>query len=52
MGLYRQNGKEVIPIKYDDANFFSEGLAEVILKGKKFYIDKSGKRVNIETGQS
>jgi hypothetical protein len=33
----------VIPLKYDDAGDFSEGLAPVKLNGRWRFIDKSGK---------
>ena len=36
---------EVIPCQYDDADFFSEGLAPVKKDGKWGYIDKTGKEV-------
>lgn len=36
---------EVIPLKYDHANNFSNGLAAVKLNGKWGYIDKTGKEV-------
>ncbi|MCX7985750.1 MAG: WG repeat-containing protein [Bacteroidales bacterium] len=37
-----KSGKEVIPLKYDDAGYFSEGLARVKLNDKWGYIDKNG----------
>jgi hypothetical protein len=40
-----KTGKEIIPLKYDDAGNFSGGLAAVKLNGNKFYIDKTGKYV-------
>jgi serine/threonine protein kinase len=43
-GYIDRTGKEVIPRIYDDANEFSEGLAEVELN-RKGYIDKTGKQV-------
>ena len=35
----------MIPIKYDDAYFFSEGLARVKLNGKWGFINKIGEEV-------
>ena len=37
-----KTGKEVIPIKYDFVLYFSEGLAEVKLNNKWFYINQKG----------
>ena len=45
LGFIDKTGKEVIPIKYDDAWGFSEGLAFVELNGKLFYINKRGECV-------
>ena len=45
-GFIDKEGKEVIPIKYDWVENFSEGLAPVkLLNGKWGYIDKEGKVV-------
>lgn len=44
-GFINRSAKEVIPPVYDDARLFSEGKAEVELNGKRFYISKSGKKV-------
>lgn len=44
-GFIDTSGKEVIPLKYDNADDFSEGLARVKLNGKWGYIDTSGKEV-------
>jgi len=44
-GFIDKTGKEVIPIKYDDAHSFSEGLAKVKLNDKYGFIDKTGKEV-------
>ena len=44
-GFADGNGNIVIPLKYDDAKDFSEGLASVKLNGKWGYIDKSGNEV-------
>ena len=44
-GYIDKTGKEVIPLKYDDADSFQEGLAQVKLNGKCGYIDKTGKEV-------
>ena len=43
-GFIDKTGKEVTPIKYDDA-WFSEGLAQVKINGKWGFIDKTGKEV-------
>ena len=45
LGFIDKTGKEVIPIKYDDASSFSEGLASVSLNYKYGFIDKTGKEV-------
>jgi hypothetical protein len=44
-GFIDTAGKEVIPLKYDVAGWFCEGLAMVILNGKYGFIDKTGKYV-------
>ncbi len=44
-GYIDKNSKEVIPCLYDDAEDFSEGLAIVELKGKKYYIDINGNKI-------
>jgi len=44
-GYVNEKGKIAIPIKYDTANDFSEGLAAVSLNGKWYFIDKTGKVV-------
>ncbi|MBK7505883.1 MAG: WG repeat-containing protein [Bacteroidetes bacterium] len=44
-GFLDNSGKEVIPLIYDDAFRFSEGLAIVEKNGKSGYIDKTGKEV-------
>ena len=44
-GFIDKTGKEVIPIKYDNAWGFSEGLANVRLNNKWGFIDKTGKEV-------
>lgn len=44
-GFYNKDKKIVIPIKYDYAKPFSEGLAPVKLNGKWGFIDKEGKEV-------
>ena len=42
---FKKDGVVVIPIKYDDAWDFSEGLAMVELNRKRGYIDRGGKEV-------
>jgi hypothetical protein len=42
---HKKTGKVVIPIEYDDAESFSEGLARVKKNGKWGFIDKTGKVV-------
>lgn len=42
-GFINQKGEIVVPIKYEDANCFSEGLAAVRKGGKVGFIDKTGK---------
>ena len=44
-GYIDRNGKEIVPIKYDDGADFSEGLACVEVGGKIGFIDKRGKEV-------
>ena len=44
-GFIDKTGKEVIPIKYDNAWNFSEGLASVKLNGKWGFINKIGEEV-------
>ena len=41
----KSSGEIVIPLKYDSAGSFSEGLAVVRLNGKWGYIDKTGKEI-------
>ena len=38
-------GKVIVPCKYDDAWFFSEGLVRVKLNGKWGYLDNTGKEI-------
>ena len=42
---YKHKGRVVIPAKYDDAWYFSEGLALVKINGKWGFIDKTGAMV-------
>lgn len=44
-GYINELGEEVIPLKYDVAWDFSEGLAAVYFNGKYGYIDKDGKEI-------
>ena len=44
-GFIDKSGNVVVPIVYDDAVFFSEGLARVEKNGKWWFIDKDGKIV-------
>src|SRR6266568_6376956 len=44
-GFIDRTGKVVIPIQFDSANDFHEGLALVIAKAKKLFIDASGRVV-------
>jgi hypothetical protein len=44
-GFIEQAGTTVIPLKYDDARHFSEGLACVKLNGKWGFIDKTGNEI-------
>jgi hypothetical protein len=44
-GCIDKTGKVVIPLEYDNATTFSEGLAAVEKDGKQYLIDKSGKIV-------
>ena len=44
-GFIDKSGKVVIELQFDDAGYFSEGLARVEKDGKWGFIDKSGKVV-------
>ncbi len=44
-GFIDKTGEVVVPLEYDDAQNFSEGLAVVEKDGKWGYIDKTGKVV-------
>lgn len=44
-GYINKKGKEVIPLQFDDASRFSEGLAWVRIRNKYFYINKKGKNI-------
>jgi hypothetical protein len=44
-GYINKAGVVVIPLKFDEAGRFKKGRAEVTLKGRSFYIDKTGKEV-------
>jgi hypothetical protein len=44
-GFIDNTGKIVIPLKFDSANNFRDGLALVTLNGKKFFIDSTGRTV-------
>ena len=39
------NGKEVIPMKYENCGNFSDGKAKVKLNQREFFIDKTGKEI-------
>ncbi len=41
-GFIDRTGKIVVPLQFDSANDFHEGLALVTAKGKKFFIDAAG----------
>ena len=46
VGYVDEKGREMIPVKYEEAWGFSEGLAIASLDGKKWWhIDKTGKEV-------
>ncbi|MDO4700882.1 MAG: WG repeat-containing protein [Moraxella sp.] len=44
-GFVNKDGKVIIPLQYDGASDFSEGVAAVKKNGKYGYIDKNGKAV-------
>ncbi len=44
-GFIDSTGKTVIPLQFDSANGFSEGLALVTVSGKKLFIDTTGRTV-------
>lgn len=44
-GFLNLAGSEIIPLIYDDAHSFSEGLAAVCRNGKWGFVDKTGKEV-------
>ena len=46
-GSINEKGEEVIPPIYDASFYFKNDKAEVLLNGKKFYIDKTGKEVSL-----
>ncbi|PJB55344.1 MAG: hypothetical protein CO098_16820, partial [Bacteroidetes bacterium CG_4_9_14_3_um_filter_41_19] len=45
-GFIDKTGKVVIPLMYEFALPFSEGLARVELNGKKVYINKAGEIID------
>ncbi len=45
-GSINEKGEEVLPPVYDASFYFKNDKAEVLLNGRKFYIDKSGKEVS------
>ena len=44
-GYIDTNGKTIIPLKFDTADYFFSGKAKVSLNGREFYIDKTGKEI-------
>src|SRR5437867_1777327 len=44
-GFIDRTGKLVIAYQFDNAYGFYEGLAQVVLKGRKYFIDTSGRVV-------
>ena len=44
-GFIDKSGKEMVPLKYDQAITFHEGLARVIFNNKYGFVDKNGKEV-------
>ena len=44
-GFIDRTGKVVVPFQFDHAWDFSEGLAQVELKGRKYFIDTTGRTV-------
>ncbi len=51
-GFKTEEGKIVIPAKYDNVERFGEGVANVTLDGRSFFIDKTGEQAipgNFET---
>lgn len=44
-GFIDKTGEEVIPCKYEDAKDFHDGIAEVKLDGKHFYINRYGVKI-------
>src|SRR5690242_14305812 len=45
IGFVDNSGKIIVPLEYDDAGIFSEGLAWVKKDDKYGYVDKTGKLV-------
>ena len=43
-GFVDSNGEEIIPLKYDSVTLFYNGISEVELNGKKFYINTKGEQ--------
>ncbi|MDF2384057.1 WG repeat-containing protein [Nostoc ellipsosporum NOK] len=44
-GFIDKTGKVVIPLKYDGVGDFNEGKVDVLLDGKKMWLDKTGKPI-------
>ena len=44
-GMINKEGKEIVPVKYDDVNWFSDGLAAVKLNGLYGYVNESGNEI-------
>jgi hypothetical protein len=47
-GFVDKNGLEIIPLTYDEAYSFSDGMARISIFGKNGYINKKGKEIFIE----
>ena len=44
-GFINKTGKVIIPFQFDEKGYFKDGLAEVKVDGRLYYIDKTGKEV-------
>ncbi len=44
-GYMNEKGQMIVKLQFDDASFFSDGLAMIVNNGKRGYIDKTGKMI-------
>lgn len=48
-GFIDMKGKEIIKPQYDEASSFRNGMARVKMNGERFFIDKTGKKLDNQT---